>query len=411
MMRVCVRTLHPCSSNSYKPKAADTVTNAEQKSETIALLVDLVQRPSVTPADHGCQKLIADRLRALGFHIEHIAHNGVDNLWARYGDAEPLLVFAGHTDVVPTGDEEQWTHAPFAAEIHDGHLFGRGAADMKGSVAAMVTAMERFIQSGNMQQGSIALLLTSDEEGPAVDGTKRVVELLDSRNEVMDYCIVGEPTSQSKFGDTIKNGRRGSLSAALTVHGKQGHVAYPHLADNPVHKSFEFLNELVSIEWDKGDENFPPTTLQISNINAGTGAGNVIPGDMHVEFNLRYNPASGHEKIQLAVGKLIEKHALDTHIEWHHSAEPFITPTGSLTTAMQAAVSSVVNVDAELNTGGGTSDGRFIAKTCKQVIEFGPLNKTIHQTNECISCKDIDTLSVIYEKLIAGLLGRQETQA
>lgn len=382
--------------------------NNQQHSQTIELLIDLVKRPSVTPADHGCQELIAQRLTAKGFSTESMRHGDVDNLWARLGTSQPLFVFAGHTDVVPTGDENEWSSPPFAADIRDGHLYGRGAADMKGSVAAMVTAVERFVESGQEINGSIALLLTSDEEGPAVNGTRKVVDALDARNEPMDYCLVGEPTSTDTLGDTIKNGRRGSLSAKLIVQGKQGHVAYPHLADNPAHKSFKFLDELVTIEWDKGDENFPPTTLQISNINAGTGAGNVIPGTLSVDFNLRYSPATTIPQIQSTVDTLIQKHELQCTIEWNDSAHPFLTPTGSLTDAMRAAVTSVVNAEAQLNTGGGTSDGRFIAKTCPQVIEFGPLNATIHQTDERISCKDIDSLSTIYENLLGIILSNQE---
>jgi len=379
-----------------------------QLSATLSLLVDLVQRDSVTPDDKGCQQLVATRLHALGFNIEHMRHADVDNLWARIGTAEPLLVFAGHTDVVPVGDQSDWSHQPFSAAIEDGFLYGRGAADMKGSVAAMVTAIERFVESGQKMDGSIALLLTSDEEGPAVNGTSKVVEALHARNEAMHYCIVGEPTSVTQLGDTIKNGRRGSLSAKLIVQGKQGHVAYPHLADNPVHKSFRLLDELVSIEWDKGDENFPATTLQISNISAGTGAGNVIPGALTVDFNLRYSPAISIAQIQSQVDELIEKHNIEAEIAWHDSAAPFLTPTGSLTDAMRDAINSVVSVDAKLDTGGGTSDGRFIAKTCPQVIEFGPLNATIHQTNERINCEDINSLSIIYEKLLENILSKSE---
>lgn len=376
-------------------------------SDSIQLLTELVQRPSVTPDDSGCQSLIAKRLAAIGFTIEPMRFGDVDNLWARYGSDNPLFVFAGHTDVVPTGDESQWRFPPFSATIDDGLLYGRGAADMKGSVAAFVTAIERFIQSGKICNGSIAILLTSDEEGPAVDGTRQVVEALQQRNETMDYCVVGEPTSQNQLGDTIKNGRRGSLSAHLVVHGTQGHVAYPHLADNPVHNAAPLLTELVGIEWDNGDENFPPTTLQISNIKAGTGAGNVIPGDLHVDFNLRFSPATSHQTVESTIESLIAKHNINASIDWHLSAEPFITPVGSLTAAMQAAIEETVGVNAALDTGGGTSDGRFIATTCPQVIEFGPLNQTIHQTNECINCADIDTLSSIYETLLINLMGKE----
>lgn len=388
----------------------NTTTNKPtMNSDTIELLIDLVKRPSVTPADHGCQQLIADRLKPLGFTIEPMRHGDVDNLWARLGTAEPVFVFAGHTDVVPVGAESDWSKPPFAAQIHDGHLYGRGAADMKGSVAAMVTAMERYVQSGQKMHGSLAILLTSDEEGPAINGTKKVVEALHAREEAIHFCLVGEPTSSTTLGDTIKNGRRGSLSAKMIVRGIQGHVAYPHLADNPAHKSFKLLDELVSIKWDEGDENFPATTLQISNINAGTGAGNVIPATMTVDFNLRYSPAITIADIQTQVNALVKQHALDATIDWHDSAAPFLTPTGSLTDAMRDAVKKVVGINAKLDTGGGTSDGRFIAKTCKQVIEFGPLNATIHQTDERISCKDIDSLSIIYEKLLESILSAQES--
>jgi len=385
------------------------VSTQAPTSQSIELLAELIQRPSVTPDDKGCQKLIADRLQSIGFKIESMRHGDVDNLWARIGDAEPLLVFAGHTDVVPTGDEALWTHPPFSAVIEDGMIYGRGAADMKGSVAAIVTALERYVTSKKPIRGSIALLLTSDEEGPAINGTKKVVEALDARNETMAYCVVGEPTSTNTLGDTIKNGRRGSLSAKLTVKGIQGHVAYPHLADNPVHKALKMLDELVEVQWDEGDEHFPATTLQISNMNAGTGAGNVIPGTATIEFNVRYSPATNMEKIQTTVASLIEKYALQTDISWHDSARPFLTKAGSLTDAMRSAINQVTGLNAELSTGGGTSDGRFIALTCKEVIEFGPINATIHQTDECINCQDIDQLSTIYEHLIESLLNTRQS--
>ena len=380
-------------------------------SNTIELLQQLIQRPSVTPNDHGCQQLIADRLALCGFTIENMRFNDVDNLWARRGTQGPLFVFAGHTDVVPTGDESEWSHPPFSGHIEDGYIHGRGAADMKGSVAAMVTAAERFFdETSNVTtptSGSMAFLLTSDEEGPAIDGTKKVVEALDARNEVMDFCVVGEPTSKNVLGDIIKNGRRGSLGARLKIMGTQGHVAYPHLADNPVHRCLSMLDELVSIDWDEGDEHFPATTLQISNMNAGNGASNVIPGECTIDFNLRYSPATTVEHIQNTVSSLLSKHKLKSTIEWNDSAQPFITATGSLTDAMREAVSAVTGENAMLDTGGGTSDGRFIAKTCKQVIEFGPLNATIHQTDERINCRDIDSLSSIYENLLGLLLGAQ----
>jgi len=384
------------------------VENQPNHSPSIALLTELIQRPSVTPDDAGCQQFIAERLKKIGFHIEPMRFGDVDNLWARLGSTGPLFVFAGHTDVVPVGDETAWTHLPFGADIKDGMLYGRGAADMKGSVAAFVTAIERFVAFNRPINGSIALLLTSDEEGPAINGTKKVIEALDARNEHIDYCVVGEPTSTERLGDTIKNGRRGSLSARLSVHGKQGHVAYPHLADNPVHKSLAMLDELVAVIWDAGDQHFPPTTLQISNIQAGTGAGNVIPGSLTIDFNLRYSPATSIDKIKMVVADLVHKHHLDTNIDWHDSAHPFLTPAGSLTDALTQAIAKCTSVNTKLDTGGGTSDGRFIAPYCNEVVEFGPLNNTIHAINECISCDDIDTLSAIYEKLLESLLINQE---
>ena len=378
-------------------------------SETLSLLRDLIQRPSVTPDDHGCQTLIADRLAAKGFKVEHLRFGDVDNLWARIGAEGPLLVFAGHTDVVPTGDESQWSVPPFSATIKGDYMTGRGAADMKSGVAAMVTAMERFIASGLHQHGSLAILLTSDEEGVAVNGTTKVIDTLVARDERIDYCILGEPSSTKVFGDIIRNGRRGSLGAKLTINGTQGHVAYPHLADNPVHRAAPFISELVAIEWDQGDAHFPPTTLQVSNIHAGTGATNVIPGDATVDFNVRYSPATSREKIQSTVADLCEKHALDYRINWHDSAHPFITTPGNLTDALQAAIINKTGEPATLDTGGGTSDGRFIAPTGAQVVEFGPINATIHQINECICMSDVDTLSEIYEAVMVSMLGNRET--
>jgi len=377
-------------------------------SDSIALLTELVQRDSITPQDKGCQTLIADRLQACGFTIEWMNSGDVTNLWARRGTQAPLLVFAGHTDVVPTGDESSWSSPPFSAQIVDGYLCGRGAADMKGGVAAMVTAMERFVASSAEHAGSIAILLTSDEEGPAVDGTVKVIEKLVARSEAIDYCIVGEPTSAERFGDVIRNGRRGSLGARLRIKGVQGHVAYPHLADNPVHRAAPALAELVSIIWDNGDAHFPPTTLQISNIHAGTGATNVIPATAEIEFNLRYSPATTIEHIQLTVEQLCERHNLDYDIEWKDSARPFITQPGTLTDALQKSIHEHTGRNATLDTGGGTSDGRFIAPTGAQVIEFGPINKTIHQIDERILCEDIDTLSSIYESVMAQLLNNED---
>ncbi|MFK8080768.1 MAG: succinyl-diaminopimelate desuccinylase [Granulosicoccus sp.] len=373
-------------------------------SETISLLINLVQRDSVTPEDKGCQTIIAERLENCGFIIEWINSGEVTNLWARRGTQSPLMVFAGHTDVVPTGNINSWTTPPFSAEIIDGYLCGRGASDMKSGVAAAVTAIERFIAKRPAHEGSIALLLTSDEEGPAVDGTVKVIEKLQARQEQIDYCIVGEPSSTQRFGDIIRNGRRGSLGASLLVKGKQGHVAYPHMADNPVHRSLTALTELTEIVWDEGDEHFPPTTLQTSNINAGTGASNVIPGTLAVEFNLRYSPATTIQHIKSTVETLLDRHKLDYSIEWKDSAQPFITQPGTLTDATQAAIHQHTGSNATLDTGGGTSDGRFIAPTGAQVIEFGVLNTTIHQIDERILCDDVDTLSTIYESVLEQLL-------
>lgn len=378
------------------------------RSNTIALLGDLVRRDSVTPQDKGCQSMIAERLEAHGFSIEWMNCGDVTNLWARKGVQGPLMVFAGHTDVVPTGDVKSWSSPPFSAEIIDGYLCGRGAADMKGGVAAMVTAMERFVTSTPEHAGSIALLLTSDEEGPAVNGTVKVIEKLQARQESIDYCIVGEPSSTDRFGDVIRNGRRGSLGARLNIKGKQGHVAYPHLANNPIHGALPALAELTAMVWDEGDEHFPPTTLQISNINAGTGATNVIPDMLSVEFNLRYSPATSVEHIQSTVEKLCQHHSLDVVIEWKDSARPFITQTGTLTEAVQQAIHQQTGSNATLDTGGGTSDGRFIAPTGAQVIEFGPINSTIHQIDERILCEDIDTLSSIYESVLTQLLNKED---
>ena len=377
-------------------------------SDSIALLTELVQRDSVTPEDKGCQAMIAQRLEAYGFSIEWMNSGDVTNLWARRGTRAPLMVFAGHTDVVPTGDAASWSSPPFSARIIDGYLCGRGAADMKGGVAAMVTAIERFVAASPTHGGSIALLLTSDEEGPAIEGTVKVIDTLQAREETIDYCIVGEPTSSDRFGDVIRNGRRGSLGACLRIKGKQGHVAYPHLADNPIHRAAPVLSSLASIVWDTGDAHFPPTTLQVSNIHAGTGASNVIPATVDIEFNLRYGPATTIEHIQSTVEQLCQHHSLNYDIEWKDSARPFITQPGTLTDALQQAIRSQTGSNATLDTGGGTSDGRFIAPTGAQVIEFGPINKTIHQIDERILCKDIDTLSSIYESVMAHLLHNED---
>ncbi|MEW6648532.1 MAG: succinyl-diaminopimelate desuccinylase [Pseudomonadota bacterium] len=373
-------------------------------SATLDLAKELIARRSVTPDDAGCQPLIAERLRPLGFTIEPLRFGPVDNLWARRGNDGPLFCFAGHTDVVPTGPEANWTHAPYATEVVDGMLYGRGAADMKGSIAAFVTATERFLARHPQHHGSIAYLLTSDEEGDAVDGTVKVIEVLEQRNEKITWCLVGEPSSVKVLGDGIKNGRRGSLTGYLTVYGVQGHVAYPHLADNPVHRFAPAMVELCGIEWDRGNDYFPPTSFQIANINAGTGANNVIPGALEVMFNFRFSTEQTSEGLQKKVEALLDRHGLKYSLRWSLSGHPFLTETGELLPATVAAVREIAGVEPEVNTKGGTSDGRFIAPTGAQVLELGPLNATIHKVNECVSVADLDTLSAIYERLLEKLL-------
>jgi succinyl-diaminopimelate desuccinylase len=367
----------------------------------------LIRRPSVTPDDAGCQRLLAERLEPLGFACESIESGGVTNLWAirRSGVAGPTLVFAGHTDVVPTGPLEQWTSAPFEPAERDGRLYGRGAADMKSSIAAFVVAVEEAVAASTVPAGAIALLITSDEEGPATDGTVKVVELLRARGERLDCCIVGEPTSVATLGDTIKNGRRGSMSARLTVRGLQGHVAYPHLARNPVHLFAPALAELASIEWDRGNEYFPPTTWQVSNLHAGTGATNVVPGELTVDFNFRFSTASTVEGLQQRVHELLDRHGLDYAIQWSVSGLPFLTPRGSLSDALSAAIAAETGVRAELSTTGGTSDGRFIAGICPQVVEFGPVNDTIHKIDENIEVAALEPLKNVYRRTLERLLG------
>jgi len=371
---------------------------------TIDLLRTLVQRPSVTPADHGCQELLANRLEKIGFTIEHMPSGDVKNLWARYGDKAPLMVLAGHTDVVPTGDESEWKVPPFSAKVIDNKMYGRGTSDMKGGVAAMVTAVERLLDKADTINGSIAFLITSDEEGPAIDGTRHVIETLRARGEKIDQCIVGEPSSSKKLGDVIRHGRRGSLGCRLVVRGIQGHVAYPHLARNPVHEAAPFINELVNIVWDEGNDYFPATTLQISNIHGGTGATNVVPGTVTIDFNLRYGPDTTIEHIRTTVEQLATQHELESDFIWTDSAKPFITQPGPLTAAVELAVSSVTGLVAELNTAGGTSDGRFIATLAEEVIEFGTTNATIHQINECVDLDELITASIIYEHVLTDLL-------
>lgn len=373
-------------------------------SPTLALAKQLIERNSVTPDDAGCLDIISARLQKLGFELERIDAGGVANLWARRGDASPLLCFAGHTDVVPPGPAERWHSPPFVPSIRGGLLYGRGAADMKTSLAAFVTAIERFIENHPDHTGSIALLLTSDEEGVATHGTVKVVEALAARDERLDYCIVGEPTSVKHLGDMIKNGRRGSLSGTLTVRGQQGHVAYPHLARNPIHELAPALAELTTIRWDDGNEFFPPTTWQVSNIHAGTGANNVIPGECTVLFNFRFASVSSAESLKQRTHEVLDRHGLEYHIDWHLSGKPYLTGRGRLVEAVSGAIRDETGIVTELSTTGGTSDGRFIADICTEVVEFGPINATIHQVNECVSVEAIEPLSRIYERTLNALL-------
>lgn len=371
---------------------------------TLDLACELIARPSVTPEDAGCLELIAGRLQALGFTCERIDTGGVSNLWARRGQTGPVLCFAGHTDVVPAGPLDAWKTPPYTPTIIHGVLYGRGAADMKSSLAAFVTAIERFVASTPDHAGSIALLLTSDEEGIATHGTVKVVEALAARGERLDYCVVGEPTSVKTLGDMIKNGRRGSLSGTLRVKGKQGHVAYPHLARNPIHAFAPALVELAAIEWDRGNEFFPPTTWQVSNIHAGTGANNVIPGVCEVLFNFRFGSVSSADSLKARTHEVLDHHGLEYEIDWHLSGKPFITGRGRLVGALSAAIHDTLGVETELSTTGGTSDGRFIADICAEVVEFGPVNASIHQVNECIDAAAIEPLSVVYERTLHALL-------
>lgn len=373
-------------------------------SATLELTQDLIRRDSVTPEDKGCQQLLADRLSAIGFDIEHLRFGDTDNLWARRGQTGPVFAFAGHTDVVPSGPVEAWQSAPFEPTIRDGLLYGRGAADMKGSIAAMVTACERFVAEHTDHDGSLAFLITSDEEGPATDGTVKVVETLEARGEKITWCLVGEPSSTDKVGDVVKNGRRGSLNGHLTIKGQQGHIAYPHLANNPIHLLAPVLSELCQIEWDQGNEDFPPTSFQVSNLNAGTGVTNVIPGTADVIFNFRYSTESTHEQLQQGVEDVLNKAGFAYDLDWSLSGKPFRTASGPLVDAAKSAIHSVTGYATELSTSGGTSDGRFIAPTGAQVVELGPINATIHQVDECVSVEGLDTLSTIYELLLKNLL-------
>lgn len=374
---------------------------------TLALTCDLIRRPSVTPADAFCQHTLARRLAPLGFVPEHLRFDDVDNLWLKRsvpGAGAPLFVFAGHTDVVPTGPREQWSSDPFEPSFRDGMLYGRGAADMKGSIAAFTVAVERFLAKHPQPKGAIAFLLTSDEEGPSINGTVKVIETLEARNEKIDWCVVGEPTAVKTTGDMIKNGRRGSLGAVLTVKGMQGHVAYPHLAKNPIHLVAPALAELAATVWDNGNEYFPPTTFQVSNIHAGTGATNVIPGTCEVVFNFRFSTEQTADGLKQKTEALLKQHGLDFSVQWTLSGNPFLTPRGTLVAAAQKAIRETCGIETELSTTGGTSDGRFIAPTGAQVVEIGPPNATIHKIDEHVGVQDLVLLTDVYEKLLEELL-------
>lgn len=371
---------------------------------TLKLAKQLIARPSVTPDDAGCQQILAERLQSMGFAVEAMNFGSTQNLWARRGSGAPLLCFAGHTDVVPPGPPEKWASPPFEPTERDGRLFGRGAADMKTSIACFVTACERFVAANPDHAGSIALLITSDEEGDALEGTVKVVDALKARGERINYCIVGEPTAVNVLGDTIKNGRRGSLSGCLTVKGRQGHIAYPHLALNPVHTFAPALAELAAAEWDAGNPYFPPTGFQVSNINGGTGATNVIPGTLNVKFNFRFSTESTEEDLKRRVHAVLDKHGVDYDLVWTCSGRPFLTEAGRLTDTARNAIAEVCGVEAELSTGGGTSDGRFIKAVADELIELGPVNASIHQINENVPLDDIPKLSAVYEAIIKRLL-------
>ncbi len=374
--------------------------------DTLALTQDLIRRPSVSPEDHGCQDVMIARLEALGFQIERLRFGNVDNFWATHGrSTEPTLCFAGHTDVVPTGPVEDWHSDPFVPTIRDGILYGRGAADMKSGLAAMITATEAFVRERADHRGRIAYLITSDEEGPSVDGTRRVAEHLKARSERIDWCLVGEPSSEQVFGDTLKIGRRGSLSGRLTVHGIQGHVAYPELADNPVHALAPALTELCARVWDQGSAHFGPTTFQVSNLNAGTGAPNVVPGELKARFNLRWSPAQTLEGLKATVAGILDRHRVRYTLDWFVSGLPFYTPPGAFSDAVSRAVADVMGRTPVLSTGGGTSDGRFIAPLGAEVVELGVVNRTIHKVNESVRVEEIGQLQQAYASLLGRLLG------
>lgn len=377
------------------------------ETQSLELAKALISRPSVTPDDQNCQQLLAERLQKIGFAVEELHFGDTKNVWLRRGTQAPVFCFAGHTDVVPTGPVEKWDSSPFEPTEREGRLYGRGAADMKTSIACFVTACERFVAEYPDHQGSIALLITSDEEGDALDGTTKVVDVLKARGELIDYCIVGEPTAVDKLGDMLKNGRRGSLSGNLTVKGKQGHIAYPHLAINPVHTFAPVLLELTQEVWDEGNEYFPPTSFQISNINGGTGATNVIPGELNVKFNFRFSTESTEEGLKQRVHTILDKHGVQYDLQWSCSGQPFLTQAGKLTDVAREAIAEICGVEAELSTTGGTSDGRFIKAIAKELIELGPSNATIHQINENVRLDDIPKLSAVYEGMLTRLLAEK----
>ena len=372
-------------------------------SNTLELAKSLINKPSITPDDHGCQVIMIDRLNKIGFEIHPLKFGDVDNFWAVHGDSGPLFAFAGHTDVVPAGDENAWNTKPFEPTIKDGYLYGRGAADMKGGLASMVTATEKFIKENPNHKGRIAFLITSDEEGVAVNGTVKVMDYLKANEQKIDYCLLGEPSSTSSTGDVIKNGRRGSLNGVLKVNGKQGHVAYPHLAKNPIHLVSPALDDLCNQEWDNGNDYFPATSFQISNMHSGDGVTNVIPGDAQVKFNFRYSTETNKENLQKKVHEILDLHNLDYSIEWSHSGYPFLTPKGELVSACVEAIKKTKGIDTELSTSGGTSDGRFIAQEGTQVVELGPVNASIHQINESVLVQDLDDLSEIYYQVLRNI--------
>ena len=373
-------------------------------SDTLNLTKELINRKSITPEDGGCQKLISERLTRLGFKATHLRFDDVDNLWITHGNAGPLFAFAGHTDVVPTGPIENWETDPFKAEVINGMLFGRGAADMKGGIAAMVIAAEKFVEKKPNHHGIIALLITSDEEGPSINGTRKVIDYLNKNNIKIDWCVVGEPSSDKQLADVIRIGRRGSLNGMLDIQGTQGHVAYPDAADNPIHNASAFLAEITSLEWDQGNASFPATTFQISNLNAGMGAENVIPGSLKLLFNFRYSTETTEEELQAKVADILNKYSFNYNLEWKLSGLPFLTESGKLVDATCNAIKEICGIETTCSTGGGTSDGRFIAPTGTELIELGVINESIHKINECVKVDDLEKLSIIYQNILEQLL-------